>query len=181
MGTPQSPVPVKLLFGLLAASDALLAEASATLAVRFGAIDASSVPVDWNASPYYRDEMGPAIRRQFVSIAALLAPGKLAGLKQLANTLEDTWRTGVRRQVNIDPGYLSATKLVLASTKDAAHRIYLSGGIYAEATLLFSDGTFRAHAHTYPDYTAADAIAFFNRVRAVYLAQLRASAGNGQR
>ena len=173
MGTPQPPPAVKLIIGLLAASDALLAEARHVLPHRFGPIDATSAPTAWNLSTYYRDEMGGAIRRQFVSCERLVAPGKLAGFKQMANEIEDTWRPAGGRQVNIDPGYLTATKLVLASTKDAAHRVYLSGGIYAEATLHFANGSFGPYPYTYADYAAADAITFFNRVRATYLAQLR--------
>ena len=173
MGTPQPPRPVKLVVGLLAAADVLLEQATSALRERFGPIDAASAVTDWTASSYYRDEMGNAIRRQFLSFARLLAPGRLAGLKQLTNQMEHTWRTVRGRQVNIDPGYIAATKLVLASTKDAAHRVYLSGGIYAEVTLHFISTSFRAHAYTYPDYAAADAIAFFDMVRMQYLAQLR--------
>ena len=137
---------------------------------------ARSIPAAWAVSPYYRDEMGDAIRRQFLSCERLIGAGKLAALKQMTNTMEDDWRAPRGRQVNIDPGYVAATKLVLASTKDAAHRIYLSGGIYAEVTLIFNHGSFQPHAHTYPDYAAAEAVAFFNAVRATYLEQLRRGA-----
>lgn len=173
MGTAKPPAAVKLIAGLLAASDGLLVEAADVLCERFGPLDASSTATTWNVSPYYRDEMGDVIRRQFLSFEQLIAPGKLAGLKQATNEMESAWRTAAGRQVNVDPGYIAATKLVLASTKDAAHRVYLSGGIYAEVTLQFSNGSFRAHAHTYPDYATPEAIAFFNRVRATYLMQLR--------
>jgi hypothetical protein len=174
MGAARLPAPVKLIAGLLAASDTLLGEAAAALSERFGPVDAASVAADWTVSTYYRGEMGGAIRRQFLSFERLIGAGKLAGVKQMTNEMEDTWRQAGGRRVNIDPGYIAATKLVLASTKDAAHRIYLSGGIYAEVTLEFSSGSFQAHAHTYPDYAAPAAIAFFNRVRATYLEQLRA-------
>jgi hypothetical protein len=87
--------------------------------------------------------------------------------------MENRWRTATGRRVNIDPGYIAATKLVLASTKDAAHRVYLSDGIYAEATLQFARGSFQPCTYTYRDYAAAEVIAFFNAVRRDYLAQLR--------
>jgi hypothetical protein len=173
MGTAKTPVVVKLIAGLLATSDDLLKQVAEALAERFGPIDAFSSPIDWNVSAYYGSEMGDVIRRQYVSFARLVAPGKLAGIKQLTNEMENAWRGNFGRQVNIDPGYVSTTKLVLASTKDAAHRVYLSGGIYAEVTMQFSNGSFHPDAHTYPDYAAADAMAFFNRVRAQYLAQSR--------
>ena len=175
MGVPKYPPLVKLVVGLLAASDGFLDEVTAALGQRFGPVDDCSPRTDWSASTYYRDELGDGIRRQFLSFEHLVGAGKLAALKQLTNALEEAWRAAGGRRVNIDPGYVAATKLVLASTKDAAHRVYLSGGLYAEVTLHYADGSFRAYPHTYPDYATAESIAFFNRVRTRYLAQLRAA------
>jgi len=173
MGTPTLPASVKLITGLLAASDALLEHAAAALIEPFGPIDARSAVTAWDVSAYYQAEMGGSIRRQFLSFERLIEPDSLVSVKRTANDLEGRWRTASGRQVNIDPGYIATTKLVLASTKDAAHRVYLARGIYAEVTLLFENGAFRAHDHTYPDYAAADAAAFFNGVRQTYLRQLR--------
>jgi Domain of unknown function (DUF4416) len=179
MGSPKASAPVKLVAGLLAASDALLEQAAAALSEPYGRIDSISAPLDWTVSTYYRAEMGPVIRRQFLSFEPLIAPDQLAAIKLATNALETRWRTPSGRQVNIDPGYIAATKLVLASTKDAAHRIYMGHGIYAEGTLLFSNGRFCTHAHTYPDYAAPDAVAFFNGVRRAYLGQLRLVESSG--
>ena len=177
MGSPKEPAPVKMIAGLLAASDASLQQATAALTEQYGLIDSTSAPIDWTISTYYRDEMGPSIRRQFLSFERLIAANELAAVKLATNGLEERWRTPAGRPVNIDPGYIATTKLVLASTKDAAHRIYLGQGIYAEVTLLFSSGTFQPHAHTYPDYAARPALEFFNGVRATYLEQLRSRRG----
>jgi uncharacterized protein DUF4416 len=177
MGAPKTPAPVKLIAGLLGTSDALLEQAAGALNERFGPIDATSIAADWTVSTYYRDEMGDAIRRQFISFERLIAAGELAAVKLATNELEERWRVGLGRQVNIDPGYVATTKLVLASTKDAAHRIYLGQGIYAEGTLHFSNGTFQPHAYTYPDYATPAAMEFFNTVRATYLQQLRSALG----
>lgn len=173
MGTAKPPPAVKLIAGLLAASDGLLSAARRALGDRFGAMDAISTASAWTLSPYYRDEMGEAIRRQFVTFDRLIAPDALRDVKQLTNRMEQAWRTTAGRQVNIDPGYLATDKLVLASTKDAAHRIYLGNGIYAEVTLHYCHGCLRAYPHSYRDYAAPDAIAFFNSARARYLRQRR--------
>ena len=77
------------------------------------------------------------------------------------------------RRVNIDPGYIEAGKLVLASTKNASQRIYLRSGIYAEATLLYYEGEFHGCSYTYPDYLWPETLAFLTRLRAIYLQQLR--------
>ena len=76
------------------------------------------------------------------------------------------------RRINIDPGYLYASKVILASTKDYSHRIYLSGGIFAEDALYYEDKSFQSWPWTYPDYKTKGYIEFFNNLRRVYLKQL---------
>jgi hypothetical protein len=67
--------------------------------------------------------------------------------------------------LNLDPGYLTAAKLVLASTKDHAHRLYLGQGIYGEVTLSYRQGHWQHREWTYPDYRRADFQDFFLRLR----------------
>jgi hypothetical protein len=81
------------------------------------------------------------------------------------------------RPLNLDPGYLTPAKLVLASTKDHAHRIYLARGIYAEVTLSFKDRQWRAHPWTFPDYRRADYQQFFSECRQRVLAAQREDRG----
>jgi hypothetical protein len=162
-----------LIAGLLAASEDLCVAACSALEQRYGAIDAASVPQRWTVTSYYADEMGDDILRQFVSFATLIDPDRIAPIKIETNTLEDMWRKEGKRAVNLDPGYVGLAKLVLATTKDAAQRIYLSGGIYAEPTLRYEGGSFRPYAYTYNDYADSAGLAFFNSVRARYVEQLR--------
>jgi len=82
---------------------------------------------------YYRDQTGPDIVRQFVSLADLIPPGELAQIKhqtnaieqQLVQTLEASWP----RPVNLDPGLIEPSKLILATTKNYAHRIYIGSTV----------------------------------------------------
>ena len=69
------------------------------------------------------------------------------------------------RPLNLDPGYLTLGKLVLASTKDFAHRIYLSRGIYAEVTLQYRHRRWEHHQYTFPDYRREDYQQFFSECR----------------
>ncbi|MBI3063589.1 MAG: DUF4416 family protein, partial [Deltaproteobacteria bacterium] len=107
----------------------------------------------------------------------LVAPDHLARIKLLTQQVEDRYRDTTTdlpgRRVNLDPGYIDAFKLVLASTKNAGQRIYLHSGIYAETTLQYFDGAFHGLAHTYPDYLWPQTLAFFTSLRSVYLDQLR--------
>jgi len=77
------------------------------------------------------------------------------------------------RIVNIDPGYVNAAKLVLATTKDCSHRIYIGSGIYGDVELIYKCGSFGCLDWTYLDYRTSQAIDFFNEVRSAYLAQLK--------
>jgi hypothetical protein len=173
MGTPNpSPPPGLLFFGLLAVDDSLLDEARLRLEERWGRGGACSPPVDFTHSAYYAHEMGTSLRRQWMLSRRLIAPDEIAGIKLATNALEEQWRDGGSdgRRVNIDPGYVALPKVVLATTKDYAHRVYLGQGIYAEATLVYrrASAGFEPWPWTYPDYREPAALAFFNAARDEY-------------
>jgi hypothetical protein len=178
MGTPTPPQPVKLLIALLSADAELFTVAIAPLQRRYGLIDLKSEVFPWRTTNYYREEMGDALLRQFVSFAELISPEDLVRIKletnALESTLADTTAPQSPRRVNLDPGYLDAAKLVLASTKNQAHRLYLSQGIYAEVTLLYHHKAFHPFIYTYEDYRWPETHAFLQQVRKRYLEQLRA-------
>lgn len=173
----SSPKPIKLMVGLLSADPTLFSEAERALAHDHGPIDFRSEVFRWNMTRYYEKEMGAHLLRQFMGFERLVSPEALARLKRYTNRLERSFARpptadGARR-LNIDPGYLDANKLVLASTKDQAHRIYLSQGIYAEVTLRYHHGAFHSFDYTYPDYCWPQTRAFLKRLRQRYLEQLR--------
>ena len=119
--------------------------------------------------------MGPGLMRGFFSFASLRAPADLASVKLCTQAIEERYRNNDSggRRVNLDPGYLDAFKVVLASTKNASQRIYLDDGIYGEATLMYYHGSFHGLPYTYPDYLWPETLLFFARLRALYLDQLR--------
>jgi hypothetical protein len=112
--------------------------------------------------------MGTSLFRKFYSFERLIDPEELASIKRWTCDLEASFQDPrARRPVNLDPGYVAPAKVVLASTKDFAHRIYLKDGIFAEVTLVYRKGSFVPLEHTFPDYRTAEYIGFFNRVRRV--------------
>lgn len=157
--------------GLLGRSEAVLAQAIEALHARLGSAELISDISDWTHSDYYRDEMGPDLKRQFIFFTLPVAPDQLTDLKSWTNAFERTLAEADRRHVNIDPGYVAPSKLVLATTKNFSHRIYLRDGIYAEITLQFQAGSFRPLPWTYPDYRTPAAIALFNAARRRLLAR----------
>ena len=89
------------------------------------------------------------------------------------NELETRWEVEGRRRVNVDPGILSAERLVLATGKNYIHRIYLGSGVYGDLTLIYSKGSYRPLPWTYPDYQVPETIAMFNILRKRYRMQLQ--------
>jgi len=139
MSKINPPKKVKPFVGLLLSELSLLEKCKKALELSFGPSDIQSHIIPFSHSDYYDAEMGNKISRLWISFSQLQDPGNLADWKINSNTLEDIWAinsTGKKlRQINIDPGYLSEAKIVLASTKNFSHRIYLGSGIYAEVTM----------------------------------------------
>ena len=98
-------------------------------------------------------------------------PDEVPRIKIFTNALEEKFsvRTGSTRQrkINLDPGYLTEAKVVLTTTKDFSHRVYIGEGIYAEVTLRYSnaDRKFITFEHTYPDFRTDIYTATFNKAR----------------
>jgi len=179
MGVVHEPAPVKLLVGLLASREAWLEAAVARLADAFGPVDLTSDLIPFTFTDYYAAQMGEGLLRQFITHERLIPPDDLAGIKVHTNALEaelaDAIEADAPRPVNIDPGLLEGSKLVLASTKDQAHRIYLGQGIYAELTLTYRKGQFAPAPWTYRDYKTEPYHAFLRQARTRYLEQIKES------
>lgn len=169
---------MKYFTALLSSDENLLSEAEGDLSAALASeIDLRSATFDWSFSDFYSKEMGAGLRRRLVSFNALAAPDRLASFKNQTQRIEDRYRDSAgARRINLDPGYLDAFKVVLASTKNAGQRIYLREGIYAEVTLLFHNSGFHGLEYTYRDYLAPQTLAFLSELRARYLAQLRETA-----
>ncbi|MCX5656952.1 MAG: DUF4416 family protein, partial [Candidatus Omnitrophica bacterium] len=112
---------------------------------------------------------------KFISFKKSINAERIIKIKLFTNKLEGiTCRPKLSgRKINLDPGYVTDAKLVLATTKDYCHRIYLGGGIFGEVTLGFKEGSFRDFPWTYPDYRKLGYINFFNEVRTIYLKQIK--------
>jgi hypothetical protein len=177
MGEIKQPEQVKLIASIFTGDETLLAVARGALASRFGALDYQSEVLPFPFTSYYAREFGAGLLRQMVAFAALIAPERLAEIKRATNELEMTWSVDGRRRVNVDPGYICLGKLVLATTKDNFHRIYLGQGIYAEVTLRYYHGSFRPWEWTYPDYASARYLEMCAEIRSIYGQQLRAKMG----
>ena len=177
MGETRQAEPARLIVGAITGFPEAWAEARRRLAALFGPIDLQAGPFEFNFTDYYREAMGAELSRHLVAFERLIAQDEIARIKLLTNDLErelvrPEWP--VRRPVNLDPGYLTLGKLVLATTKDQAHRIAIGRDLYAEVTLRYSGGRFVPNEWTYPDYRTEGYLDFFALVRAALHGRLRA-------
>lgn len=169
MGHITSATPAKLFIGMISNRTTLFDEVRQPIVSRFGPIDLESPIYPWTHTTYYEKELGPDLKRQFLFFKQPVSPDALPEIKRFTNDLEQRWvratAEGDLRQINLDPGYLAPSKIVLATTKDYAHRLYLRDGIYAEVTLVYQGKSFIPLPHTYPDFRSEEYIALFNEAR----------------
>ena len=177
MAEARLPEPVKLICACLAGREEWLERARERLERELGPVDLVSATWPFDCTDYYEPEMGAGLLRRMYSFQELIGPENIVAIKHATNRLEQQLGAelpgGPRRPVNLDPGYVSRAKLVLATTKDYGHRVYLGSGIYAEVTLRWQGGRFEPWEWTYPDYRSEGCRQFFAEVRELYVQQLR--------
>lgn len=171
---------VVLFLGIFGQNPSLFETISRIMERKFGPISGRSELFDFIHTDYYTEEMGPDLKKIFYVFSRPIQPSELPAIKLYTGKLEARFSLKEteygrrnrewperRRQVNLDPGYLSLNKVVLASTKDYSHRLYLGKGIYGEVTLFFKNKTFTPFPWTYPDYKTPGYVNFFNEMRKI--------------
>jgi len=154
--------------GLLSNDPGILPEVTGLLVRSFGRIDFESALIDFDHTQYYAEEFGQGLKRKFLSFERLVDPEKIYTVKVKTNRLEERFSRNGKRSVNIDPGYLNLSKLILFSTKDYSHRIYLGRGIFAEVTLFYKNNSYNPLPWTYPDYKTKGYLDIFGDMRMLY-------------
>lgn len=172
MGSVKSYHPVKLIAAVTVQAEEQWPELQAALERLFAPLDMAMNWYDFHHTDYYTAEMGTSLKKRMISFQGLIDAERLPDIKLATNRLEESVADGGKRRVNIDPGYICAPRLVLATTKDYSHRVYLGKGIFADLHLLFLKGHFQPQPWTYPDYREPAVLGFFERVREQYMTEL---------
>lgn len=172
MGETATFEPAVLFVGLLypAADPGAAEDAWARLASRWGPDGFRSPEIPFTLSPYYDQELGTPILRSLRCFREPVDPSLLPEAKLFTNQVESDLSRDGRRRVNLDPGLLFPSRLILATTKDRAHRIPLRDGIFAELTLLYEHGAWKSLPWTYPDYRTPEYAEALTRMRQIHRA-----------
>jgi len=170
----RDPLPALLTAGIIYQRGLPLDNINSDLAGTLGPISMMTVPREFSWTRYYEKEMGKGLLRRFVVFEGLVSQDLLADIKHKTIEMENKWAVSGRRRINIDPGMLTAERLVLATTKNYTHRIYLGRGIFADLTLIYQRGGFKPLDWTYPDYKTQWSLDFWKEARKSYLGYLKA-------
>lgn len=174
MGIPKKPKPAKLFMSLIASEERIIQNAMKDLTNLYGEIDFISEKLPFSFTDYYQREMGENLFRHFITFRNLIPMESLPDIKNETNRLETRYASpNGNRRLNIDPGYICLSHVILATTKGYSHRPYLRDGIYADLTLIFRNKSFHPLEWTYPDYRQESTIKLFNQLRRDYLETLK--------
>jgi len=169
--------PVLLLVAAFSRYPDILDRGRADLVEAFGPVVFSSLPYEFTQTKYYEATMGADLKKHFLVFQNLVSGDSLAKIKIQTNEMEQALAGAAAypepRPINLDPGFLTLGKFMLATTKDQGHRIYLRDGIFAEVTLRFEGGAFHPWPWTYADYRQPSVLAFMREARELYRRRLQ--------
>ncbi|NND99603.1 MAG: DUF4416 family protein [Pirellulaceae bacterium] len=161
--------PVVRICAVISRHDEAITWGQQRLIESWGTIAHTSPPLPFEANGFYDQQMGTGLQKVLVAMTDLCEPGTLAQWKLSTNQWEKDYANQAdhseSRPLNLDCGYITQAKLVLATTKDRDHRLYLCDGIFAEVTLNYVGKKWIHHRWTYPDYRTEQVAEFAQKCR----------------
>jgi hypothetical protein len=173
LGEISKPLSVKYFVAIMYQTEFPIESLLLRLDTKFGKRETVYGPIDFSWSEYYASEMGDNLKKMYICYEALEDRDALPSIKIFTNAIEEEYAVDKKRVVNIDPGYIARDKVVLATTKDFYHRLYLHDGIFGEVTLHYKRGQYRFFSWTYPDYRQKEVYALFEKARSSLVKHLR--------
>jgi len=173
MSTPKIPHPALLFFNIFSKKKDLIILTLNEIKNNYGEFSWLTPFFPFISTRYYEKEFGDNLIRIIAALYNLIEQDRLVETKKFAFQLEKKLAEKGKRLVNIDPGMITAERLILATGKNFTHRIYLGEGIYADLNLIFQKKSFRSLAWTFPDYGSREFISLFNNARDTYLRRIQ--------
>lgn len=174
MSVLKKPAPVKLFFSLISRKEGLIELVVNKLVEIYGLYDMKTPSIPFDKTNYYEEELGKNLLRQIVFFETLISPENIVEVKVKSVEIEKNYSENDKRMVNIDPGYVALSRVVLSTGKDYTHRIYLSKGVYGDLTYIYKRGQgFSSLPWTYPDYASNEIKSFFEKARNILKEQIK--------
>ncbi len=169
MKTLSAPPPSFFFVAILGINPLIYRDARELVIKEFGTPLEEIEPSRFDHTDYYQEEMGAHLIKGFMGFPPPFSPDDLVQRKLISRKIE--WHfihrstAGRHRQINIDPGYITLYSVILSTSKNFSHRIYLGQGIFAESTLLYHATQWEPLPWTYPDYKIPEIQQFLTRCR----------------
>lgn len=164
----------KIFFSVFSSDRNLIIDIIKNLSNIYGEIDMETDFLNFNQTSYYEKEFGKNLERKIFSIKGLINPLSAIDIKLEAMRIEEEFKRDRNRTINIDPGYIELSHVILTTRKPYSHRIYIGKGIYADLTLIYKKGSgYTPLEWTYPDYASEEYRNFFNDIRKILKINLK--------
>lgn len=154
-----------MLIAVMYSKKEVYSKAVSLLKEKFGEIIIESKPYDFNFTDYYEKEMGKNLVKRFIVFKKKVNKKELAEIRKITGEIEDKFRVNGKRQINLDPGYISSKEVVLASVKKKDFKEELGDGVFAHKIYSFENNKIKTFFHTFPDYKVKENIKFFLNIR----------------
>jgi len=158
----------KLIIGAIYADPQWLMQAKSAMQKQGWEIQHQSEEFLFDQTEYYSTEMGEGLKRCFLSIKGLQSLEFSSDWKLKTVEIEQQLSKIGKRRINLDPGYLDLSRVVLFSGKEGSHKIYLRNGVWADLVLLKDKGGYRNFPWTFPDIRTGRYDDFFLQLRAEF-------------
>ena len=158
----------KLIIGAIYADQQWLMKAKSAMQRQSWEIQYQSKEFPFEQTDYYSTEMGEGLKRCFLSIKGLQSLELSSEWKSETKKIEQKLSNRGKRRINLDPGYLDLSRVVLLSGKEGSHKIYLRNGVWADLVLLKDKGGYRNFPWTFPDIRTGRYDGFFLQLRAEF-------------
>lgn len=164
-GTPPRVMPI---FGILGPDSENFDNIISLFVEHFGETVHQGPIVDFDQTDYYEREFGKALKRYYIAFEDLIDATELAWIKRWTWDLELKLANDGLRSINIDPGYLDLTRIVLASFKEGPQKLYLGDEVWADLVLWYSHANYQRLPWTFPDLKDTRHDKFFIKMRTRY-------------
>ena len=156
---------VKLIIGVIYAEPLWFVKAKSAMKGHGWEVQHQSQVFPFDQTDYYSTEMGEGLKRCFLSIKGLQSLEFSADWKLKTLEIEQQFSNKGKRRINLDPGYLDLSRVVLLSGKEGSHKIYLRNGVWADLVLVKDKGGYRNLEWTFPDIRTGHYNDFFLQIR----------------